>query len=472
MESNREQEGEEDFPELTSEDIDETIDLDPADGDAPMDEDEDDSGDETGGETFQDTSIAAFYDHRDSVFSLSLHPKFPQVPIAFSGGADDKGRLWDTRTGEALVELGGHSDSVVSGGFSASGEYVATGGLDGKVRIWRLHPPPASSNEGNTPFPPRPHDEAVRSGPDWGRCEFVTSIEGPDEVAWLAWHPRGNVIAAGATDSNVWMWNIPTGVVMNVFSGHTGPVTCGRWTHDGKKLVTASEDGSLLVWDPRNGTALSKLQPGDPRFNLESGITSMCISPDDKLAVVGGSGGNIRIVNLSNIDDGGAALVVGALQGHGHGESIEGLEFVDLLGNPSGTASHSGSRAGATSLNNVISVSTDGKAIIWDLAANKVRCEGIHDAAITTLVVHGTGPLFSTASADQTIKTWDARTAACLATHRGFTDAVLDIVVGPDDCYTQGSQTGGVGAYADLAHSKGWKVVGAGDEGVALVFRV
>jgi len=478
MEANRDQE-EQDFPELTSEDVDEMIETEAGDGDAPMDED--DSGEEDGnddgknggggGEHFQDTSIAAFYDHRDSVFVVSLHPLYPAVPIAFSGGGDDRGRLWDTRTGESLVELAGHEDSVVAGGFSSSGEYVATGGLDGKTRIWRLHPPPGGV-EASATFAPRPHEDAVRNGPDWGRCEFVTSIEGPDEITWLAWHPKGNVLAAGASDSTVWMWNIPTGKVMNVFSGHTGPVTCGRFTPDGRKLITASEDGTLLVWDPRNAAPLSKLQPGDSRFNLETGITSMCISPDSKVVVVGGSAGAIRVVNLSNIDDGGAALVVGVLKGHADGESIEGLEFVDLLGNANGNTSQAPPKANASSPNNLISVSTDGKATIWDLSSSKVRCEAIHDEAITTLALHGTGPLFSTASADQTIKTWDARTAACLATHKGFTDAVLGVVVGADDGYTQGSETGGVGAYASLEGTKGWKVIGAGDEGVALVFRV
>ncbi|UZJ57055.1 hypothetical protein CBS101457_006375 [Exobasidium rhododendri] len=474
MEADREQE---DFPELTSDDVDETIETVAGDGDAPMDED--DSGEEDqdnakvgpGGEHFVDTSIAAFYDHRDSVFTVSLHPSFPAVPIAFTGGADDRGRLWDTRTGESLVELTGHEDSVVAGGFSSSGDYVATGGLDGKIRIWRLHPPPGGKGD-SAIFAPRPHEDAVRNEPDWGRCEFITSLDEPDEVNWLAWHPKGNVLAAGAADSTVRMWNIPSGQLMNVFVGHTGPVTCGRFTPDGKRLVTASEDGTLLIWDPRSTTALSKLQPGDARFNMESGITSMCISHDNKVVVVGGSAGAIRIVNLSNIDDGGAALVVGALKGHMDGESIEGLEFVDLLGNVNGHSAPSTGRPGGSATTNIISVSTDGKAIIWDLSSGKVRCEAIHDAAITTLALHGTGPLFSTASADQTMKTWDARSGACLATHKGFTDAVLGVAIGVDDGYTQGSETGGVGAYANLEGSRGWKVIGAGDEGVALVFRV
>lgn len=469
MEASREHD-EDDFPKLTSEDVDETIEVDGEDGDAPMDED--DSGpedeDEGRGEHFQDSSIAAFYDHRDSIFTLALHPLYPAVPIAFSGGGDDRGRLWDTRTGEGLVELAGHDDSVVSGGFSASGEYVATGGLDGKIRIWKMHPPPGGPL---APFAPRPHEDAVRNEPDWGRCEFLTSIDGPDEVNWLTWHPKGNVLAAGATDSTVWMWTIPSGKVMNVFSGHTGPVSCGRFTHDGKRLVTASEDGTLLVWDPRNGSALSKLQPGDARFNMPAGITAICISPDNKLVAVGGATGTIRIVNLSNVDEGGAALVVGVLQGHADGESVEGIEFVDLLGNAKGSGSSTTARGKASSSNNVISIGTDGKAIVWDLSNGKVRCEALHDEAITTIALHGSGPLFSTASADQTIKTWDARTAACLATHKGFTDAVLGVAVGVDDGYTQGAETGGVGAYADPDSSK-WKVIGAGDEGVALVFRV
>jgi ribosome assembly protein SQT1 len=476
MEAGREHEEQEDFPELTSDDVDEMIETEEADVDAPMDED--DSGDEDqdasngqGGEQFEDTSIAAFYDHRDSVFVISLHPSYPAVPIAFTGGADDRGRLWDTRTGESLVELTGHEDSVVAGGFSASGEYVATGGLDGKVRIWRLHPPPGGKNN-IAAFAPRPHEDAVRNGPDWGRCEFVTSIEGPDEVNWLAWHPKGNVLAAGAADSSVWMWNIPTGNVMGVFSGHTGPVTCGKFTPDGKRLITASEDGTLLIWDPRSTTALSKLQPGDARFNMESGITSMCISQDNKIVVVGGSAGAIRVVNLSNIEDGGAALVVGVLKGHADGESIEGLEFVDLLGSVNGSTAQATGRGNPAATNNLISVSTDGKAIVWDLPSSKVRCEGVHDEAITTLALHGTGPLFSTASADQTIKTWDARSGACLATHKGFTNAVLGVTIGVDDGYTQGTDTGGVGAYSNLEGTKGWKVIGAGDEGVALVFRV
>ena len=54
----------------------------------------------------------------------------------------------------------------------------------------------------------------------------------------------------------------------------------------------------------------------------------------------------------------------------------------------------------------------------------------------------------------------------------GFTDGVLDVAVGKDDGITQGADTGGIGAYVDARQSKGYKIVAAGDEGVALVFRL
>lgn len=168
-------------------------------------------------------------------------------------------------------------------------------------------------------------------------------------------------------------------------------------------------------------------------------------------------------MNIAALDQGGSASVVNVLKGHAGGESIEAVEFVDLLGAPASAAPGPPTH--------VITASTEGKAIIWDLASSKMRCEVMHDAAITSLVLHPGSPLFTTSSADHTARTWDARTGACIATHKGFTDGVLALAVGKDDGFTQGAESGGIGAYAQKG-THGWKIVGAGDEGVALVFRV
>jgi ribosome assembly protein SQT1 len=120
------------------------------------------------------------------VFDVALHPFHPSPPLAVTGGEDDAAYLFETSTGRLVTKLSGHTDSVVCVGFSTSfqlscarssaehhltprrsisllagpdGEFVASGGMDGQVRIWK------------------------RVGKEsYGEWEFLLNLEGPDEV--------------------------------------------------------------------------------------------------------------------------------------------------------------------------------------------------------------------------------------------------------------------------------------------------
>ncbi|KAG0028349.1 hypothetical protein BGZ82_008472, partial [Podila clonocystis] len=187
---------------------------------------------------FHDDSVQGFFTHKEPVYDVALHPVHQN--IAVTGGGDDKSYLWRLYDGEQLYEFGGHTDSVTQVAFSVDGTYVASGSMDGKVRVWK-------SETG----------------------EFICELEGPDEVVWINWHPKGNIILAGATDSSVWMWAVPSGAFMNVFNGHSGPVTSGMFTPDGKKIVTVSEDCSLIVWDPKSAAATFRITSEDARFHSD-----------------------------------------------------------------------------------------------------------------------------------------------------------------------------------------------------------
>ena len=171
-----------------------------------MDEDNDDVPEEMDGAeqllaSGFDDSIATYLGHDSPIFTVALHPIDPT--IAISGGEDDLGHIWRTDTGETIALLDGHTDSVTSVGFSFEGDMVATGGMDGLVRVWRK----------------------VKDSVGYLSWEFLLQLEGPDEVnvssfsvfqgartdsaiqQWIDWHPKGNLLLCGGVDGTVWLWN-------------------------------------------------------------------------------------------------------------------------------------------------------------------------------------------------------------------------------------------------------------------------
>jgi angio-associated migratory cell protein len=101
--------------------------------------------------------------------------------------------------GSSARDLRGHEDTVVAIGFEPLGTTLATGGMDGSVRLWDVE------------------TGAVRG-----------TMDGPTEaIEFLTWHPKGKVVLAGCEDMTAWMFNTEQQLCMHVFSGHTGPVTAG-----------------------------------------------------------------------------------------------------------------------------------------------------------------------------------------------------------------------------------------------------
>jgi ribosome assembly protein SQT1 len=61
--------------------------------------------------------------------------------------------------------LTGHTDSVVAAGWSFDGEMVSTGGMDGRVRVWR-----------------RVKRDSKGGVEDWKNWEFLTTLETGSEI--------------------------------------------------------------------------------------------------------------------------------------------------------------------------------------------------------------------------------------------------------------------------------------------------
>ncbi|KAJ3037651.1 hypothetical protein HDV00_001456 [Rhizophlyctis rosea] len=366
-------------------------------GAEPMSEDEDGTRFKAGGPgegvegegAFVDDSVQGFFDHREAVFSVAIHPT--QQHLVASGGGDDKCYLWRADTGEKVHELGVHADSVAAVGFSNDGQFVASAGLDGKVLVFN-----------------------VADG------QQVATLEGPTEITWLDWHPRGNVVLVGSEDATIWMWQVPSGNCMGVFTGHGESVTCGQFTPDGKAIVSGSADGSFAVWNPKTAAAQLRIGSEDARFH-DAPITALAVNKDCTMVLTGAQDGTARLVHLGN------GRILASLDNHS--DSIETIGFCNTM------------PLAATG-------SVDGTISIWDVTNMSLRTTLRHDDAVTKLIWHDTAPFITSVSMDRTVRIWDARTGAAVKLFRGHHDPIMDLAITHD----------------------GTRAVTASDDGTALVF--
>ena len=87
---------------------------------------------------------------------------------------------------------------------------MATAGLDGVVRTW-------CGQDGLFFFSPFLSLFPFLSLLSMNLGQLVSILEGPSEsVDWIDWHPKGNVVVAGSSDSTCWMWKAKLGECLQV----------------------------------------------------------------------------------------------------------------------------------------------------------------------------------------------------------------------------------------------------------------
>ncbi|MFL5655896.1 MAG: protein kinase domain-containing protein [Ktedonobacteraceae bacterium] len=156
-----------------------------------------------------------------------------------SGGADGSVQVWDASTGHTYVTYSGHTAPVYAVAWSLDGKHIASGGSDGSVQVW-------DAATGRTLFIYRGHTGGVNA---------VAWQTGPS----LLPGNEARIASAGA-DATVQVWSfgkgrntqgqqaIALGGNVLMYRGHAGPVTSVTWSPDGQQIASASEDGTVQVW--------------------------------------------------------------------------------------------------------------------------------------------------------------------------------------------------------------------------------
>jgi periodic tryptophan protein 2 len=125
--------------------------------------------------------------------------------------------------------------------YSADGQYIATGGDDGKVKIWNTstgfcfvtftdHTGPVTA----IAFSPQTSalftssvDGTVRAFDLIRYKNFRTMVApSPTQFSSISIDPSGEIICAGASDTfDIYVWSVQTGKLLDVLSGHESGVS-------------------------------------------------------------------------------------------------------------------------------------------------------------------------------------------------------------------------------------------------------
>src|SRR5204863_8945204 len=73
------------------------------------------------------------------------------------------------------------------------------------------------------------------------------------------WSPDGKRVVTASHDGTARIWDAATGAELVVLSGHRGAVDTAAFSPDGRRVVTASVDNTARIWDAVTGKQLAVL---------------------------------------------------------------------------------------------------------------------------------------------------------------------------------------------------------------------
>ncbi len=253
--------------------------------------------------------------------------------------------------------LHGHTDAVVQLLWSNTGGHLVSAGIDNTIRVWD-----------------------ITQGVEYHRM----TGQGRGVTAFALTPNQRYALTASWNAHTVEVWDLVNQTQRQLLRGHQGVVNSVQCAPDGRHVVSASDDQTLIVWHLESGQAQHTLH-GHGQFVLRA-----IFSADGQHIISGDGGGQIIVWDIASGDK------VAVLRGHAG-------PINDLALAPDDQT--------------LVSASDDGTLRLWDLHSERMTSVlGGHTGPVLGVSFSADGQLLASKSADHTVQLWRRTTWENVAT--------------------------------------------------------
>eukprot|EP00359_Climacostomum_virens_P007002 CAMPEP_0204901432 /NCGR_PEP_ID=MMETSP1397-20131031/3081_1 /ASSEMBLY_ACC=CAM_ASM_000891 /TAXON_ID=49980 /ORGANISM="Climacostomum Climacostomum virens, Strain Stock W-24" /LENGTH=846 /DNA_ID=CAMNT_0052069795 /DNA_START=659 /DNA_END=3199 /DNA_ORIENTATION=+ len=218
--------------------------------------------------------------------------------------------VWEWKSETYVIRQTGHSSELTCTTYAPDGNTIATGGVDGKVKLWLDGMCFATFSEHSQAVTGLAFtksnallscslDSTVRAYDTNRYKQFrVMTTPTPVKLNCVAVDRSGDLVASGAEDYSIYVWALHTGNLCEVLAGHTGPVSCISFTPL-NMCISGSWDKTVRLW------GLIDSKSGAEAFEHNSEVLAIAVRGDGKELAVSLTSGEISLWTIPDNEENG-----------------------------------------------------------------------------------------------------------------------------------------------------------------------